>query len=464
MVAQKNIIKKIAVTVNTQSLSRGTQLKDELSTFLKDEIFPAIDAHFNSIQKKDAIIRFEKIEIEIGVDVADSNGDLKNLILNELKKIINTESITTNKVDTFKKTTVEKSELDAFIYFLEFGILPWWCDEKQKFESKFFRKIKPHQLFLKNFKTLLTKPQIRKRLMCQFDDEQLAILVSASNKLPKLNKEITSKIPKKYRNVFWETVLYYLAFKEEQEFIANLNKFPIKVTEKLLTIINKDLGIETPIAYRDFQKLNTKKKFTENSLSTNNTKEQMSFAEIFKVDSSLVTFNSTEIKEIVSSGILVKNAGLILLHPFLKMFFKKLDFLTENDIKPEKIDEAIHILHYLATGREQPAEHEVIFEKFICNIPLFRTINRQIFLTEAQKNAANQLLKAVLEHWTTLKSNSIEILQNEFLQRDGKLTITNQKQNLFLQRKTQDLLLDRLPWNIHLVKLPWHDKILFVNW
>lgn len=78
--------------------------------------------------------------------------------------------------------------------------------------------------------------------------------------------------------------------------------------------------------------------------------------------------------------------------------------------------------------------------------------------------ACETLLEAVLGHWTALKSNSTAILQNEFLQREGKLTISAEKQQLYIQRKTQDILLDKLPWNVHLIKIPWKEKILFVDW
>jgi hypothetical protein len=146
------------------------------------------------------------------------------------------------------------------------------------------------------------------------------------------------------------------------------------------------------------------------------------------------------------------------------MFFEKMDFISEKTIKPEKMDEAIHALHYLATGKEQAYEYELVFEKFLCNVPLNHPINRHILLTKEQKMACEILLEAVLGHWTALKSNSTAILQNEFLQREGKLTISAVKQQLYIQRKTQDILLDKLPWNVHLIRIPWKEKILFVDW
>ena len=204
------------------------------------------------------------------------------------------------------------------------------------------------------------------------------------------------------------------------------------------------------------------------SLNTINLQNETSETEVSlkteKKQKEIDTTTSIEETETDKDGILIQNAGLILLHPFLKMFFEKMDFLTEKNIKPEKIDEAILLLHYLATGKEQPYEYELIFEKFLCNVPLHHPINRHILLTKEQKMACEILLEAVLGHWTALKSNSTAILQNEFLQREGKLTVSAEKQQLYIQRKTQDILLDKLPWNVYLIKIPWKEKILFVDW
>jgi hypothetical protein len=163
-------------------------------------------------------------------------------------------------------------------------------------------------------------------------------------------------------------------------------------------------------------------------------------------------------------GTLLKNAGLILLHPFLKPFFEKLGFLSEKTIIPSKIDNAIHVLHYLATKEEHVFEHQLLLEKFLCEVPFNYPINRHLSLTKAQKEECNELHKSVLGHWTALKSSSPDILRNEFLKREGKLSISGEKHQLYIQRKPYDILLDKIPWNIGIVKIPWKKKVLFVEW
>ena len=69
------------------------------------------------------------------------------------------------------------------------------------------------------------------------------------------------------------------------------------------------------------------------------------------------------------------------------------------------------------------------------------------------------VLLTLVELYTTAAG-----LQEEFLQRPGKLTPGKEFNKLQVEAKTLDILLDRLPWNISLIKLPWMDKMLHVEW
>jgi len=167
---------------------------------------------------------------------------------------------------------------------------------------------------------------------------------------------------------------------------------------------------------------------------------------------------------LVEEGIIFPNAGLILLHPFLQRFFENLNLLDNNVIKPTKLEEAMHILHYLVCKKEQPYEHELLFEKFICNVPLKHPVKRDIQLTDGQKESCEVLLTSALNHWEGLKTNSVDALRSEFLMREGKLLATDEHYKLFVQRKTQDILLETLPWNLSITKIPWKKKMILIDW
>lgn len=443
MVAQKNIIKKVKIGVNTPSLENGTWLKNKLGEFFKEEIFPEMDNYFNSIQKNHSkIIRIENISIEINVEEKKSLIELKSLIINEIKKKINKTNLIENNSGSFQSITSEQNEIEAFFYFLKNGSLPWWLEENTNFWGEFIEKNYFKKEILDKLKTLLSTPEIRKRLIFQFDDSQLFQIISAI--IISLKKKSNSlKIPKKNRYQFWETVITH-ALNNKKELVEIFKNTPLKDVEKIVEMANKIFNLNIKIGEEHLAKIKEANK--EHSEKT---------------DSIEVLENLSKIE---NEEILLKNAGLILLHPFLKMFFEKLDFLLGKNLNPEKIDEAIHVLHYLSTGKEQAYEHELLIEKIICNVPFHQTLNRHINLTIDQKIACEVLLQAVLEHWSVLKSNSTQIIQNEFLQREGKLIISEEKQTLIVERKAQDILLDKLPWNIHLIKIPWMEKILFVEW
>lgn len=177
--------------------------------------------------------------------------------------------------------------------------------------------------------------------------------------------------------------------------------------------------------------------------------------------------NNSKNKDLMNDTIFehyIDNAGLILIHPFLKHLFDNCLLLDKNN-EISNPEVAAHLLHYVATGREQDYEHTMVFEKFLCNIPVNQPIDRNILLPEKYKNEARDMLRAVLINWDKMKESSIELLQNEFLQRPGKIALKDDESpKIVIERKTQDILLDSLSWNISIVKLDWKKRIVYIDW
>ncbi len=159
----------------------------------------------------------------------------------------------------------------------------------------------------------------------------------------------------------------------------------------------------------------------------------------------------------------VSRAGLILLHPFLKELFGHCGLLDEASeiTDPEK---AAHLLHFLATGEQHAWEHQMTFEKYICNIPIGQPIPRDIDLSEGHKEQVTLLLRSALKHWPKMEDASVDLFRNEFLQRAGKLVPSGEQPRVIVERKTQDVLLEKIPWNLYMVKFPWKKKIIVVDW
>lgn len=160
-----------------------------------------------------------------------------------------------------------------------------------------------------------------------------------------------------------------------------------------------------------------------------------------------------------------KNAGVVLIHPFLSNFFRNLNLLEGNRFKDFKSQsKAVLLLHFLATGENNPPEYEMVLPKFLCEMPANMPIDHTLLITDEEKDEANRLLTVVLVHWGALRGTSPDGLREGFLSREGKLDHEATGWKLHVEQKTLDILLDRLPWNLSLIKLPWMKDILKVEW
>ncbi len=204
---------------------------------------------------------------------------------------------------------------------------------------------------------------------------------------------------------------------------------------------------------------------TSKTLHNPNENAILEASEINKTVSELIKDEALEkhFKKENKGDYYVKNAGLIILHPYLKNFFANCELLNDSDkiIDPEL---AIHLLHYLATKKEQQYESNMVFEKFLCGIDVTQSIRREVIIPEALKQKAEGLLEAVIIHWEALNNPSTDLLRNEFLQRAGKLSFKKDNPKIIVERKVFDLLLDKLPWTLSLSKLPWIDKLIYTDW
>jgi hypothetical protein len=170
--------------------------------------------------------------------------------------------------------------------------------------------------------------------------------------------------------------------------------------------------------------------------------------------------------EIDNEQILIYNAGLVLIHPFLRYFFEGLNLLnTELQFKGEdEAFKAVHLLQFIATGKESTQEAGLPLNKILCGLEVTEPVPLNIPLTNEEKEECLFLIKTVLERWEALKTTNPAALRDTFIQREGILKQAGQSWNLTIERNTFDVMLEKLPWSYSLVKLPWCEQILYVEW
>ena len=171
--------------------------------------------------------------------------------------------------------------------------------------------------------------------------------------------------------------------------------------------------------------------------------------------------NNSDIRR---EDVYIDAAGMVILHPFLQELFTSLDLLNDQqfyDIVAQR--RAVALLTYLAFGNIAVQEYELLLPKLLVNWPWAEPLP-PYDLTKPEQLACDELMAAVLRHWSALRSSSADWLREAFFWRDGKLTPVDGGWRLTIEHHAQDILLNRLPWGLGIIRLPWMSDFLYVSW
>jgi hypothetical protein len=162
------------------------------------------------------------------------------------------------------------------------------------------------------------------------------------------------------------------------------------------------------------------------------------------------------------SGYFVQNAGLVLIAPFLPVFFELSGVATKKELtNPGK---ALALLAALDLGARGHQSADYTLYKLLCGLALDAELPAKIALTKKEKGQAESLLVEGIGHWKALKNTSPDGLRTGFFWRDGVITPKDNGYLLRVETRAQDVLLGSLPWGIGLIKLPWMDEPIHVDW
>ena len=514
-----HIISKFFLEVNTTSKQKGYYLKDNINTFLKEELFPLLQTYFDTIDKKmqSKNIQIESLKMDLSINPDLDFNTIKLEIIDQFQKQIS-KQIETDFSDTknYSVLSNKEKEINEFFSFLETGTNVWWLISRNTIESQEnqFEKIIGESAFASKLSVALKNSQTRIRFIKQLSDNQIYIIIKKTF-LAELTNETTlknikrikqnlndviysSKLKLHQRNLIWEIILLKLLQNNENKIKEKLISLIVSFTsvrkynlefvlqhlnrqvqnKSVLSLLgnleNEILNLGIILEQKASEKLSKNNALSESNLlkreesCVSNHKKNEAINSIFntKEEDGILNTDLSLNQEIVietASDYYGNNAGLLLIHPFLKKLFENCKLLNQDNSITDP-EAAAHLLHYIATAKEQDYEAEMVFEKFLCNIPVKQSINRNIILSEEVKNSANKMLDAVLENWTIMKNSSVALLQNEYLQRPGKIILTAENPKILVERKTQDILLDKITWNLSIVKLAWKNKIIYVEW
>ncbi|MES2797452.1 MAG: contractile injection system tape measure protein [Bacteroidota bacterium] len=161
-----------------------------------------------------------------------------------------------------------------------------------------------------------------------------------------------------------------------------------------------------------------------------------------------------------------KNAGLVILFPYIKRFFENIGLIQNGEFTEQKSQNtAIQCLQYLATGQSiSEEEADYLLPKILCGVEIEYFVEFRDELHDYIKVEADELLKSVIQNWQKLGNSSIEALRESFLKRNGFITIEENQIILKVEESGVDILLDSLPWGFRNYHLPWMRFNLVTEW
>jgi len=501
----------------------GLALQARLSGICNTWLSPALEQVLERYAPLNGHLAIDRLDIDVGVLRFDRlEHELVDTVTQALEKILRDLSLPGQElpaVGAVQLKTARQSCLDAFVYFLSYGRLPWSfrVPKGENLEHILVESWQTYPLDVPGaVSSVLALSSARKRLVQQFSDEFLANLLEQF--APGLKKTITailqwlnhSEIPvpviKLLKKQLWETAFALLPISgdctETRIIRTAWQGLPLTVAQQsLLTSLleqhwpgatgdaearrtSQQPGKTTDASRRFFtpiqlgqvtvpgaENLADKPSVpVDDSVPKNGRPDSQTKAGIYS--SGIKPGNSAETVRAdkqadeyaeTGEGIYIENAGLILLHPFLPQFFNALNIAAEDAIV--EAGRALSLLYFLTSGQLTVPEYELVLPKLLCNIPLSMPVEADVELTDAEIEEAIALLGAVIRHWEVLKNTGIDGLRGTFLLRAGKISLRGDGDwRLQVEGKAYDILLEQLPWGIGMIKLPWMQRMLWVEW
>jgi len=247
-VNQDHIIQKVFVEITVNNKEKALGIKEDINSFLSIDVFPAIEKYINALEYNftDYTLQIPRLELNLDVKNSSLNTELRDKIVQlfqqEVSAISQPDISLDPKTENESKAYLighQEKALQAFIYFLEKGYMPWWNPERKGIsflEPKVFDTLILSENFEKSIIPVLSKQNVQDRMINQLSDEQIAqlCLVIVKNKQLKINLEAgtirhLSKLNHIERLITWRLILNVIS-----EYLRSSNSNILILKEYLL--------------------------------------------------------------------------------------------------------------------------------------------------------------------------------------------------------------------------------------
>ena len=498
MSSQQHIIKRLVLQLELHAEPRASfHLQNELKRICQNQLVNHLGRTLDELAPSDRIYRIPKLELDLGqvsrrkfgakfreimlkqlsstLESFTRNYNVKQLaesdlavagsgwlVFDEGSAVIKSKGSPTSSPFPGKSIGVEalaesippvKRNRELFFHFLEKGTFPWWAKKTdwKVWEMELLEQLQTtndSEFCLKTQKILTNNHLALPRLLWQFSKPflQAVIAVFYKNHPPEIHKDFCIKD----------------AFKDKKAIKAFFENRLLKDSASTQVNINGSASI----IKNEFSPLQDKKLSGLPSKSVSDIEDSPSLK---KQITNLPPYDNVSVPEPkdTQSGYYINNAGLALILPCLTFLFKELEYIDEQrQFKNKKTQErAIHLLHYLTTGKTQPAEPELVLNKIVCGWKTNEPLPKNLRLKPMERNAAETFLNTIITEWGALKNASPDSLRYNFLMRNGKLSLNGQHWLLQVEKTAYDpFLLKKLPWTISIIKLKWMTHRIHVEW
>ena len=507
-----HFVQKQVFDIHVASRKEAKVWQEKISVAIKETTFPRLEKVFDELCDDGETIRIDKLELDLGKISSDKFVQT----LDELAALKFREAVARQYADRLQisseidpengkqlagvtelSDTTTHSDLEACIHYIRYGTLPWWFAKNRASIREVWNRLLAGRLssddpFLrkeidsvKQSERLFSiiKRQNRWELLAQLIDlkyEFKQIKQIAGNAMEDLQISELSSIVNSWRisvrskheteALVLSITVHFILKKQTStqlrekllDFISDYlfrKSFPLDLSQTILSMLQKKeavLSLQSMLNSSESVEtiLDEFAEQEENTVSQNDETAKGKNLKIVRKDSAQD-----------QDSMLVPNAGVVILWPYLQMFFKELGYLDGSEFTSELMQsKAVQILHFLSSNQQSGDEWEWPLLKVMCGLEIQKYVEDQFEISERERAESENLLRSVIKNWPVLKNTSPTNLQASFLLREGLLKKEEHGWVVQIERTGIDVLLDKINWPISVIRLPWNDYMIHVKW
>lgn len=521
----KHIVHREIIDLSAGTLAQARKWEARFGDLVQTTFTPCINTAFDEYSSNDQEVIIHQLVLDLGViNSAMSESELADRLSSQLSAQLKSPDVIRRKQNDIAEQKPQPlsqhqsaSREDMILYFLEYGILPWWASPNNvdeivltpdKFDISFSERLR---LLLKRssgtrtrFAGMVSLKDCGKWISV-WNAQTAAMMISLARWL-EINVIIHPShrkfIEMNFVQMWLQKALESTTSETSRQFFIQLLKIAPQIKEKLLSILTPDVvnpndhvitdalehiapGICRDINFRlqlfdppatapgnaalnDVTEFidDTMGEVTDQSIAAGSHDEVQlpdMLIPMFPEDTPIDSLNEKD--KDYDIGVSVHNAGLVLLHPFLSELFTACGFRHNNTWVSKRAQHmAVAVLAYCGHGYVHFPEYEVLIEKLLCGMSWSEAYFPPEHFSEKLMKKCEELLHAVIAHWKAPGDISSDGLREGFLQRSGMVHRGDQHWAIIVETKAQDILLASLPWSISRIKLSWMPTQLHVNW